>query len=114
MLEFVKSLFRHEQPLVRFDEWEVALKGPGGTEQRLLWSDLRAVYIVTTDDGPWKEDLFWVLRGEDASLLVPSETAGTSALLERLQCLPGFDTEAALHAMTCTDNNRFHVWESSS
>jgi len=61
MLEFVKGLFRQEAPLVRFDEAKVFLKGPRGQEEKLLWKNLRAVHIVTTDDGPWNDDLFWVL-----------------------------------------------------
>jgi len=32
-------------------------------------------------------------------------------LLERLQCLPGFDNERVLLAMCCADNDRFLVWE---
>jgi len=31
-------------------------------------------------------------------------------VLERLQALPGFDDEAVIRAMGCTDNELFEVW----
>jgi hypothetical protein len=67
---------------------------------------------VTTDHGPFVDDVFWLLIGEDGKgCAVPSEAEGMKALLERLQRLPGFDNEAVIAAMGSTSNARFRVWK---
>ena len=77
----------------------------------MKWSDLRAVLVKTTADGPAVDDLFWVLLGEKTGCVVPSEARGTDKLLERLQKLPGFDNDAAIQAMACNDECEFLCWK---
>lgn len=47
------------------------------------------------------KDTFVVPQGED----------GVSELLERLQQLSGFNNEALIESMGCTDNKLFLCWE---
>jgi hypothetical protein len=72
---------------------------------------LDEVVIVTTSDGPFAEDLFWVLRSGDREEVIPSGYA--TNLLETLQRLPGFDNEAVIRAMGSTSDARFIVWRRS-
>jgi hypothetical protein len=75
----------------------------------IRWDELAEVTIVTTEEGPFVDDVFWVLRAADGrELRVPSETAGD--LLGRLQELPGFDNEAVIRSMGSTENARFVAW----
>lgn len=71
---------------------------------------LDEVVIITTSDGPFAEDLFWVLRSGDRQEVIPSGAPDAASLLEALQKLPGFDNEAVIAAMGSTSDARFVVW----
>lgn len=76
----------------------------------VTWNDLQAIEIRTTDQGPFVEDVFLLLHTNEGGLAVPQEADGSAALLAHLQQWPGFDTEAVIAAMTCTDNAAFPCW----
>jgi len=95
---------------VVFDEEGVMRTMANGQVEGVRWDDLVRVEIMTTDQGPFVDDVFWLLSAEDHGCAVPSESEGMLALLERLQELPGFDDEAVIRAMGCTDNEFFEVW----
>jgi len=84
---------------------------PGGKAEKVRWDDLREVAIVTTDGGPWRDDVLWVLEGDDGGCVVGSEAEGAAGLLPRLQQLPGFDNKAVIAAMGSADNARFVCWK---
>ncbi len=84
----------------------------GGTdhEERIRWEQLVEVRIVTTDEGPMVEDIFWLLIGADGKgVAVPG--ADASPLLKTLQALPRFDNEAVIQATMSTDHASFVVWQ---
>ena len=81
-----------------------------GKQETVLWSELQNVTIMTTDEGPFSDDVFWVLSGSETGCLVPSEAEGMKELLPRLQQLPGFDNEAVIRAMGSTGNEKFLCW----
>lgn len=91
------------------DEWIVCSRSPTN-RQAVRWSDLNAVLIETTDQGPFKNDVFWVLVGENSRCVVPQEANGSQALLARLQNLAGFDNEAVVEAMGTAENKTFVCW----
>ncbi|HVX13746.1 MAG TPA: hypothetical protein VHC22_21370 [Pirellulales bacterium] len=68
------------------------------------------MFIETTDAGPTVEDVFWVLGGDDSGCVVPSEAEGMVELFERLQCLPGFNNQAVIEAMSCAENRTHVCW----
>lgn len=112
MFAFLKRLFRRARPdVIRFDQQRVVRERADGQEESVLWSELTEVDIVTTDGGPFTDDLVWVLLGERGGCLVPSGAQGASELLARLQQLPNFDNMAVIAAMGSTDNARFLVWQ---
>jgi hypothetical protein len=96
---------------VSFDAVGVTYTPPSGAACLVAWSDLRAVEVVTTDAGPFAEDVFWVLHhGAGPPLMVPQSAGGSDALLARLQELPGFDSRAVIAAMSSAGNERFPCW----
>ena len=99
------------QDAVFFDEQGVRFLSHDGTVGSVRWDDLRAVFIDTTDTGPFVEDVFFVLVAEAVELAVPQGAAGVDRLLERLGRLRGFDHDAVCRAMCYTDNNRFVCWK---
>jgi hypothetical protein len=97
---------------VAFDAECVTRTMPDGKTETVRWSDLQEVCILTTDDGPYVDDVIWILAGVDGGgCAVPSETQGMKELLPRLQELPGFDNEAVIKAMGSTSNARFVCWK---
>ena len=77
----------------------------------IAWSDLREVGVLTTDEGPWVEDVFFALIGPSAAgFLVPQGSDGSQALVERLLKLPGFNELLFIEAMGSTANRKFVCW----
>ncbi|MHA1145652.1 MAG: hypothetical protein ACTSRW_13005 [Candidatus Helarchaeota archaeon] len=79
--------------------------------KKLLFKDLEQVMILTTDQGPWIEDVFWVLVGNSDVLVINGETPAINSLIERLQKLPNFDNIAVIKAMGSVDFDVFVCWE---
>lgn len=87
---------------------------PDGKNERVELANLAAVIIETNDTGPWGTDVWWILVGKDGrqGCVFPEGATGEGEVLTRLQELPGFDNEAFIRAMGCTDNARFVCWKS--
>src|ERR1041384_6000918 len=108
MLQRLKRVFQQKQPRIDVDDWGVTRWSDDIVVEDLAWNDLVGVDIVTTDQGPYLEDVFFVLHGTDGQgCVVPQELAMPAKLLERLQALPGFDNEKVIEAMGCAENARF-------
>ncbi|RNL80913.1 hypothetical protein [Nocardioides marmorisolisilvae] len=82
----------------------------GETTHRVSWADLERVALRTTDDGPFAEDLFWVLVGSRGTGFVIPSSLIPHGMVERLQQLPGFDNEAVIQAMQSVTENVFVAW----
>ncbi|VXC05797.1 hypothetical protein [Aeromicrobium sp. 9AM] len=84
---------------------------PDGTVERVRWDELREVRIATTADGPFNEDVFWLLSGGDLSIGVALPGSYVDdALMRRFQALPGFDNEQVIAAMSSMEEAQFVVW----
>jgi hypothetical protein len=99
-----------EQDVVTFDDEGVRCARRNGLVESVRWDDLRIVFIETTNQGPFVDDMFWVLGGNSGGCIVPSEAKGCNELLARLQQLPGFDNKAVILAAQSTENSRFVCW----
>jgi hypothetical protein len=106
----LRALFRRVPESVRFDEHAVVRTMRNGRTETVRWATLQSVSIVTTSDGPWGDDFFFVLEDAAGGCAMPQLAQGTDALLARLQELPGFDNEVFLAAVGCTDDARFVCW----
>ena len=101
---------RSGKSLVSFDDRAIYYVHEDGITEELEWDRLTEVEIVTTDQGPFVEDVFWVLHVADQKFVIPQSAEGTSELSERLGTLPGFNYQAAIDAMSCANNCRFPLW----
>jgi hypothetical protein len=104
-------LMPESQCVVRFSESAVSYTEPGGAVEAVSWDDLQRVEIVTTDQGPFLCDVYWMLHGSKTCCVVPQGATGEKELIIRLQQLPGFQHEAAIKAMASTENRRFLCWK---
>lgn len=100
---------------IEFDEESVRFYHPEGENQEIRWEDLDEVGIVTTDEGPFVEDVFFMLLSKDRKgCAIPQAAEGNEGLLSRLQMLPGFDSGAFIEAMGCTSNQNFRLWKKTA
>ena len=72
---------------VSFDESHLFVSDPTGNNEKITWKDVEEIGIVTTDEGPWVEDVFWFFLGpnKEQDCVVPSESLGIKELMEELQ-----------------------------
>jgi|LGOV01.1.fsa_nt_gb hypothetical protein len=98
---------------VEFNDESVTYFHPQDSPQTLNWNDLKEVGIVTTDEGPYNEDVYFMLLGSmpENGCAIPQGAEGFDQLLERLQSLDNFDNKELIKAMGCTNNNRFVLWK---
>ncbi len=100
--------------MTRRDDFQIDGEGitralEDGSIERVAWRDLVEVALVTVDDGPFDEDLFFMLGdAEGNDCVIPGAQA--AKLLPRLQRLPGFDNRQVMRAADCIDDARFVCW----
>jgi hypothetical protein len=101
-----------QREFVQIDEGGVAVETKAGIE-RVAWTDLNKVRILTTNEGPWKEDVYFLLEARNGhGCAVPHDAAVRTRLLEELQSrLQGVRDDKVIEAMGCTENNSFTIWE---
>ena len=97
---------------ISVDDTGVRRQLADGTEEAVTWTELASVMVRVIPDGPWNEDVFFMLVGNDGKgTAVPSGDPAADALIERLQALPGFDNEKFIEAMTTDADQAYVVWE---
>jgi hypothetical protein len=106
-----RSLQPESRFIVRLSDSEIACDRPDGKTERVGWTDLQRVEVLTTSDGPWSPDVFWVLHGTAGGCVIPHGATGDRELLERLQTLPDFDNATLIRAMGSATEKRFLCWQ---
>jgi hypothetical protein len=81
--------------------------------EHVAWSDIMRVRILTTDQGPQLEDVYFVIEGKDGNgCMVSHELAVRGGLLNALhERLDGVDNKEVIEAMLSTSNRVFTIWE---
>jgi hypothetical protein len=104
---------RSRRERVEFDEREIRRYLPDGRIEAIAWDDIDEISIVTTDEGPWLDDVFWLFLNKDRSkgCAVSNYAEGFEALLPRMQHLHGFDNALVVQAMGSTTHRSFVIWK---
>ena len=104
-----------EKETVQVDENGVN-RVAGAIHEEIRWREITEIRILTTNEGPFHEDVFFLLKGaNDKGCLIPHDAAVRAELLEELQSrFPGLDDRTVIEAMGCTDNNSFLIWPKHS
>jgi hypothetical protein len=111
------NFFRRSNPkakdCVTFTDDAVRRVRADGVVETIRWDEVHEVGILTTDEGPWQEDVFFLLIAADgmSGCCVPQSSDGCDQLLRRLQQLPNFDNEAVIKAMGSSCNAKFVCWK---
>ena len=59
----------------------VSYEHPNGKTESIAWDELRRVEIITTDEGPFLPDSFWVLTSDTTQCTIAQGAKGESMLL---------------------------------
>jgi hypothetical protein len=81
--------------------------------EQVAWVDIARVRIMTTDQGPLREDVFFLIDAKNGrGCAVAHDLAVRSGLLEALQTrLEGLNNAAVIDAMASAGNGMFTIWE---
>ena len=87
-----------------------------GVREHVAWGDIARVRIMTTDAGPYIEDVFFIVDSKKGDgCIVPQDLATRDGLLEALQArLVGLNNGAVIEAMLSVENRIFTIWEKGS
>lgn len=116
MFGWLKKSLKSRQP---GDPWRVNLADerieaidPAGEARSIMLTDIRRIAIQTTADGPFGDDVWWLLFAKDdqPAIRFPQGAVGEQAALDLFTARPGFDFEEMIQAMGSTDNALFLVW----
>jgi hypothetical protein len=106
---------KHPTLSVSLDGNTVRARHPDGTVQKIAWSDLGSVTVMTASAGSEDFDLTWVLArrdGRSAPISVPMGAEGEHELQLAMQArLSGFDNMTVIEAMSATECASFLVWD---
>lgn len=112
----------------RKEVWETTLGGPyqiivtdesiscthpKRATKLIRWQEINEIRLITTSDGPFLPDEWYLFVGDDGGCSVPSEAKGFEVLWDIFKTrFPGFDYEGIIQAGT-TDEQRV-LWKKSS
>ncbi len=72
---------------------------------------LARITAITNDQGPWADDLHWVLEEDGGTVLtIPNSATGSSKLFDAFSALDGVDYSMATKAMGTTQNDSYVIW----
>ncbi len=69
------------------------------------------IAVVTTNEGPFVNDVFVVLKGAQNEIKIPQEAENFEALFDVFKKFEGFNYEAFIEAMSSTENDKFVCWK---
>jgi len=97
---------------VEIDNEKLTIFWPDNREEIFYMKDLRKVAIITTDEGPFQPDLFWLMMFE-FPIMVPSDETipGSLAIADIMFELPNFHYEKFIEVIFSTSNNAFELWD---
>lgn len=89
----------------------VSVEHTNGTIEAALWDEIIKISVITTDQGPFADDVFLVLFKEEKGVLIPSEAEGYNEVYERVSKFDDFDFQKYIESMSSTINQEFICWE---
>ena len=101
---------RRDVPGVEIDDQGVR-RALSGRIEAVLWKDLVEIRIVTTDEGPFVDDVWWLFTSSSGAGCAISSLAVDDRLFDRLKRISGVNYDAVISAMGSCENATFLVWQ---
>jgi len=72
---------------------------------------LTRITVISSDQGPWADDMHWVLEEDGGTMLtIPNSATGTEKLFDAFSALDGVDYTMATKALGSTENDSYVIW----
>lgn len=113
----LKTVIENNTPIFTYDSQHGYIGFPDEPPKEIPWESVEKIEIITTDEGPWQEDLWWVffILDTDEPLLIPNGAKGIDAIFNILEDkFKNIDMEATAKAMCSCTNARFYLWKSDN
>lgn len=101
------------QESVQFTDSGMHITQGNGRELDIAYRDVEQIDIITTDQGPWQEDVWWCfyLNNEEKPVYLPQGIKGEEQILLMLEKhFAGIDFQTFIMAMGSADNAVFNLW----
>jgi len=99
--------------VVEIDERRISYLGPLGGGSISL-DEMMRIQIVTTDNGPFANDVLWQFTDRSGQrLTIPSNAEGTDRIFDALAAYKGVNYDAVIQANGSTSNQSFTIWQES-
>ena len=96
--------------LVTMTASELACEHPRRAREYIRWDDIEEITLITTSQGPFLPDEWYVFSGKAGKCTIPSEAKGFSELMADFdKRFPGMDYQAIIKAGT-SDSER-QIWK---
>ena len=96
---------------VTTDKKGVTCEHPKRAKESIAWDDVDQVSFLTTNQGPFEEDVWLLLKHNNGGgCSVPMGAEGYDALYDIISKFEDFDFNAVIQAMSSTQNNEFVCW----
>ena len=80
---------------------ELACEHPKRARESIRWDAIKEIRLVTTSEGPFLPDEWYVFMGDSGGCSIPSEARGFEDLMKEFETrFPGMDYEAIIKAGT--------------
>ncbi|PID46185.1 MAG: hypothetical protein CSB47_05615 [Proteobacteria bacterium] len=102
------------KPVLELTESGACFGYPSEPKEEIVWSSVTKIEILTSDEGPWSEDLWWVIfqEGREAPVSIPKCTKNITLIFKVLETeFSDASMGSILRAMGTTSNTRFLVWQ---
>ncbi|MBT5018073.1 MAG: hypothetical protein HON04_04960 [Planctomicrobium sp.] len=114
LFSWIRKLIHTEHPIeygrVLVSQTEIVYR-TSHSDTAVSITELVQISIRTTPEGPFVEDVYFVLKGASTTLTFPQQANGVGEFVELLTELPGFNSEAFLATMSCTSDHEFLCWK---
>jgi hypothetical protein len=96
--------------MVTISEDGIACEHPKRKKESIRWDQIIEIRLVTTDEGPFQPDMWYLFLGESEGCSVPSEAKGFDQLWEEFKTrFSGLDYQAIIEAST--NNAQKTIWK---
>ena len=98
---------------VQFSDSGMHITQGNGRERDIAYRAVEQIDIITTDQGPWQEDVWWCfyLSNEEKPVYLPQGIKGEEQILLVLEKhFAGIDFQTFIMAMGSADNAVFNLW----
>jgi hypothetical protein len=111
MLQWFRQKVSPKKARAFCDDDGVKVEYPDHPAASIRWEEIMKISVITTDQGPFIDDVFLAFFDGARHCLVPSEADGYNEVFDRVSKFKGFDFEQYIQAMASAENHEFICWE---